>query len=90
MKFVVTGAATKPRNEIEKLIKDNGGEFSSSVSKTTNYLIVGSQEKDGFNSTKYKKAKDLNITIVDEFWLFEQLGLIEVTEKKEETINDLF
>lgn len=93
LKFVVTGTATKPRGELEKLIKDNGGEFSGSVSKKTNYLIMGSLEKEGFTSTKAKKANELNVPIVDEFWLFDKLGMNEEKENNievEESLNDLF
>lgn len=93
LKFVVTGTATKPRGELEKLIKDNGGEFSGSVSKKTNFLIMGSLEKEGFTSTKAKKANEFNVPIVDEFWLFDKLGMNEEKENNievEESLNDLF
>ncbi len=75
-KFVVTGAATKSRDEIQSIIKKNGGEISSGVSKKTDYLIIGSKEDDGFNSSKKKKAVLLNVEIHNEFWLFEQVGFV--------------
>lgn len=60
--FVVTGTMQNfSRDEIKKIIKDNGGRVSSSISSKTNYLIAG--EKAG---SKLSKAKDLKIKILNE------------------------
>lgn len=91
--FVVTGSATKSRDFIEKLIKSNGGKVSSGVSSKTDILIIGSLESDSFNSTKKKKAIELNKEIHNELWLFDLLDLKEDKEEvkeKEITLNDLF
>ena len=60
--FVITGVLQKyPRKEAETLIKSLGGRVLSSVSKKTDYLVVG--ESPG---SKADKARELNVTILDE------------------------
>lgn len=62
MTFVLTGTLpTLKRSEASKLIEDNGGNVSSSVSKNTNYVLAGEEA-----GSKLDKAKKLNITIIDE------------------------
>ena len=62
MTFVVTGVFNNyKRKEIEDRIRLKGGNISTSVSKKTYALILG------FNpGSKYKKALDLNIKIIEE------------------------
>ncbi len=57
--FVITGTLPKPRNEIEEFIERHGGHVSSSVSKKTDYVIVG--ENPG---SKFKKAHELKIKTI--------------------------
>ena len=59
--FVITGTLSRPRDEIKEIIETNGGNVSSSVSKKTDVVIVGSDP-----GSKYDKAKELGITIWDE------------------------
>jgi DNA ligase (NAD+) len=60
--FVVTGTLpTLSREATENLIRENGGKIGSSVSKNTSYVVVG--ESPG---SKYQKALDLKIPILDE------------------------
>ncbi len=60
--FVLTGLLSSlTRDEAKKKIRGEGGEISLSVSKNTDYLVVG--EKPG---SKYDKAKRLKITILSE------------------------
>lgn len=61
LKFVITGTLSKPRGEFERLILENGGVVSSSVSKKTDYLLLG--ENPG---SKYTKAQKLNTKIINE------------------------
>jgi len=60
--FVFTGELKRySRTEAEELVKNLGGEASSSVSKKTSYVVVG--ESPG---SKYKKAKALGVPILPE------------------------
>lgn len=63
MTFVITGKLSSPRHEIEKRISDLGGTVSNSVSSNTTYLVQGEDDR---VSTKTKKAKELNIEIINE------------------------
>lgn len=61
-KFVFTGElASFTRKEAEDLVRSLGGEASSSVSKNTDFVVVG--ENPG---SKYDKAKELGIKIINE------------------------
>ncbi|AWX42811.1 NAD(+)-dependent DNA ligase [Metamycoplasma cloacale] len=59
--FVITGELSQPRSFYEKMILENGGKITSSVSQKTNYLLCG--EKAG---SKLEKAQKLNIKIINE------------------------
>src|SRR6267378_2569906 len=60
--FVFTGAlAHRSREQAEELVVSHGGKVSSSVSKKTDYVVVGSEP-----GSKYDKAKSLGVTILDE------------------------
>ena len=50
------------RNDLKKLIEDNGGKVSSSISSKTSYLVAG----DKMGPSKRTKAEKLNITILSE------------------------
>lgn len=69
--FVITGALSRSREEIEKLIRDAGGKASSSVSKNTFALVTGEPDS---NSSKMKKAKELSIPIWTEEQLLSEIG----------------
>jgi DNA ligase (NAD+) len=57
--FVITGTLPKARKEIEDLIESNGGRVSSSVSASTNYVIVGEEP-----GSKLQKAKSLGVKTI--------------------------
>ena len=60
--FVLTGALdTMTRDDAKKKIRSFSGEISSTISQETSYLVVG--ESPG---SKYKKAKDLGVKIINE------------------------
>ncbi len=65
MTFVITGSLNnyENRDTLIKVIEDNGGKSATSVSKNTTYLINNDLTS---NSAKNKKAKELNIPIIDE------------------------
>lgn len=60
--FVVTGGLESfTRDGIAEIITAHGGKASSSVSKKTNYLLVGAEP-----GSKLAKAEELGVTIIDE------------------------
>jgi DNA ligase (NAD+) len=60
--FVITGTLPHmSREEAKKLIEDNGGKVTGSVSKKTSYLLAGDSA-----GSKLDKAKELNIKIINE------------------------
>ena len=63
--FVVTGLVHHyaNRNELKADIEKNGGKVTSSVTSKTDYLINNDINS---NSSKNKKAKDLNVPIISE------------------------
>ncbi|WP_310993201.1 NAD-dependent DNA ligase LigA [Aequorivita marina] len=61
--FVVSGVFTKlTRNELKKMIADNGGKVSSSISSKTSYVVAG----DNMGPSKKTKAENLDIPIISE------------------------
>lgn len=61
--FVVSGVFTKvSRDELKKLIEDNGGKVSSSISAKTNYVVAG----DNMGPSKKTKAESLGVSIISE------------------------
>jgi DNA ligase (NAD+) len=60
--FVFTGGlANRSREEAGELVKQHGGKVSGSVSKKTDYVVVGIEP-----GSKYEKAKELGVTILTE------------------------
>jgi len=60
LKFVITGTIEGyTRDEVKDLITSRGGSVSSSVSRNTDYLVLG--ENPG---SKYDKAKELDVTVI--------------------------
>lgn len=61
MSFCITGTLSQSRDQIKKLIEDNGGKFVSSVSLATSYLLAGEG-----GGSKRTKAERLGIKIINE------------------------
>jgi DNA ligase (NAD+) len=62
MTFVFTGTLERrSREDAEALVAAHGGKAGSSVSKKTNYVVVGADP-----GSKYDKAKSLGVPILDE------------------------
>ena len=60
--FVITGTLPHmTRKQAQSLIEEHGGKVSSSISSKTSYLLAGEQP-----GSKYQKALDLQIKIIDE------------------------
>ncbi len=61
--FVVSGVFQKlSRDELKKLIEDNGGKVASSISAKTSYLVAG----DNMGPSKKIKAENLGVPIISE------------------------
>lgn len=83
--FVVSGELERmTRDEVKELIKKMGGYFRTSVSKKTNYLILGEYNEltklmmKGEKSTKLRQAEELinkgcNIEIINEINFFNRI-----------------
>jgi DNA ligase (NAD+) len=69
--FVFTGGlANRSREEAGEIVKQNGGKVVGSVSKKTDYVVVGADP-----GSKYEKAKELGVTILDETGFEKLVGL---------------
>lgn len=69
--FVVTGSLSKmTRAEAKKMIEQLGGKVANSVTKGTDYLVVGEEP-----GSKLQKAKNLNIKILNEKEFYTFLSL---------------
>lgn len=61
--FVISGVFNKvSRNDLKKLIEDNGGKVSSSISSKTNYLVAG----ENMGPSKLAKAEKLGTQMLSE------------------------
>ena len=61
--FVISGVFEKvSRNDLKKMIEDNGGKVSSSISSKTNYLVAGAN----MGPSKLAKAEKLGTRIISE------------------------
>jgi DNA ligase (NAD+) len=69
--FVFTGGLTnRSREEAGAVVQQHGGKLSGSVSKKTDYVVVGTDP-----GSKYDKAKELGVTILTEAEFEKLLGL---------------
>jgi DNA ligase (NAD+) len=69
--FVFTGGlANRSREEAGEIVQQHGGKVSGSVSKKTDYVVVGADP-----GSKYEKAKELGVTILTEPAFEKLLGL---------------
>ncbi len=60
--FVLTGTLpTLKRSEAQKIIEDNGGKVSGSVSKKTDFVVAGEEA-----GSKLDKAMDLGVAVITE------------------------
>lgn len=71
-KVVLTGSLpTLKRSQAKKLIEDNGGEVSESISKTVNLVVAGEDA-----GSKLAKAQKLGIEIIDEATLMSLISSV--------------
>jgi DNA ligase (NAD+) len=63
LRFVVSGIFSLfSRTELKKIIEENGGKNVSSISKSTDFLVVG----DNMGPAKKEKAEKLGVKMIDE------------------------
>jgi DNA ligase (NAD+) len=68
--FVLTGTLpTLSREQAESIIESHGGKISGSVSKKTNFVLMGDSP-----GSKAEKARSLGIPIISESQLLEMIG----------------
>lgn len=68
--IVITGVFESiSRNDLKKLIEDNGGKVSSSISSKTSYIVAGAN----MGPSKKQKAEKLNIDILSEYQFLQKL-----------------
>lgn len=61
--FVISGVfSTFSRDELKKVIEDNGGKVGSSISAKTDFVVAG----DNMGPAKLEKANKLNVAIISE------------------------
>ncbi|HBM45411.1 MAG: ligase protein [Candidatus Nomurabacteria bacterium GW2011_GWF2_35_66] len=69
--FVFTGTMpTLDREEGKKMVRDNGGDVSESVSAKTDYLVAGENA-----GSKYRRASELGIKIINEEEFLKMVGI---------------
>jgi DNA ligase (NAD+) len=59
--FVITGTHASPRKELLDLIERHGGRITGSVTRSTDYLVLGDDP-----GSKADKARELGISMIDE------------------------
>lgn len=80
--FVLTGALSRPRGEVQARLEALGARVASSVSKRTDYLIAGENA-----GSKLAKAEALGVTVVDEAGLAGLLEQLAATAEREEALR---
>ncbi len=66
--IVLTGTLSRPRQDFEVIIEQNGGKPTSSISKKTDYVLAGTAA-----GSKLDKARELGVAILDEEAFYELL-----------------
>lgn len=73
--FVITGVLPRPRKEVQEMIERLGGHASSSVSKSTDYLVAGEEP-----GSKMQKAETLGVKIMS----YDELVKLSTTRSQEQ------
>ncbi len=73
--FVVSGVFEMSRTDLKKLIEDNGGKVSGSISSKTSYVVAG----ENMGPAKLGKAEGLGISIISEADL---LGMVSINNDR--------
>ncbi len=67
---VFTGALVMPRAEAKKLVEDAGGKVSGSVSRKTDFVVVGEDP-----GSKLDRARELGVQVLTEAEFREKAGI---------------
>ncbi len=67
--FIITGTLPRPRQEVENMIENLGGHAASSVSRNTDYLVVGEEP-----GSKLKKAEAFGVKRISYDELLKMIG----------------
>ena len=67
--FVITGTLSQGRGEFKSLIEEKGGKVTGSISKNTDYLLIGEG-----GGSKRDKAITLGVTVISESDFLEMLS----------------
>jgi DNA ligase (NAD+) len=70
--FVLTGALSRPRDEIKDELEALGAKVSGSVSRKTSYVVAGAD-----SGSKLAKAQELGVEVLDEDALRRMLGELD-------------
>ena len=69
--FVISGVfEINSREELKKIIEQNGGKISSSISSKTNYLVAGKN----IGPSKFNKANELGVPVINEVSLIDLIS----------------
>jgi len=68
--IVISGTLTKKRSVFVKMIRQNGGRVSNSVTKGTSYLLLGPDKKGG---CKHRQALSYGVPVISESQFFQIL-----------------
>jgi DNA ligase (NAD+) len=83
--FVITGTLpSMSREEASALITAHGGKVSGSVSKKTDYLVIGAEP----GGTKFAKAQELGIPMIDEAGLLALIGAGRTADDQATSASD--
>ena len=77
--FVITGTLTKSRDEMKQFIESLGGKVSGSVSKQTDFVLIGTEP----GSNKIEAAKKYNTKIIQESDL---MSMVEIQKNSKFTL----
>jgi DNA ligase (NAD+) len=66
---VITGTLSQGRGEFKSLIEEKGGKVTGSISKNTDYLLIGEG-----GGSKRDKAITLGVTVISESDFLEMLS----------------
>ncbi|MCF7561696.1 NAD-dependent DNA ligase LigA [Sabulilitoribacter multivorans] len=72
LSIVISGVfESLSRDELKKLIEDNGGKVSSSISSKTSFIVAGAN----MGPSKKEKAEKLNIELINEYQFLQKLNI---------------